>query len=187
MLLRSHLNLGLRHALPLYPFLFLGTALAASYAIRVFGRIAIGAIIVLLLGLAIETTLAFPDYIPFFNTPSSLNFRKGLLALADSNLDWGQDLPALAQWRKEHPEGKLYLCYFGTADPSYYGIDYINIPEGYSYGPPPQQPREPGYIAISATILQFDHAAAVPGPYSEYWIKDAVAVLGKSIYIYKVN
>jgi hypothetical protein len=186
MLLTSHVDLGLRYALPLYPFVFIGIAVVGSGALRqARTRAPLGFVLILLCGLAIETAGAFPDYIAFFNTPASAFFRKGLLLLSDSNLDWGQDLPALARWRKDHPEGKLYLCYFGTADPAYYGIDYINIPGGYAYGPTPQPLKDPGYIAISAKRLQFDHASSAPGAYSGLWSKNAVAVLGGSIYIFK--
>lgn len=95
----------------------------------------------------LETLAGYPDYLAFFNLPSG-GSRGGLSLLGDSNLDWGQDLPALADWQRQHPEPTLYLSYSGTADPAAYGIRYINLPGGYPYGPPPQSPRQPGVIAI---------------------------------------
>src|SRR5206468_1815035 len=78
--------------------------------------------------------------------------------LADSNLDWGQDLKALARWYKDwqpkHPGENLYLRYMGMADPSYYGIDYINMPGGYMLAPDRPNPHTNGVLAISATYLQ---------------------------------
>jgi hypothetical protein len=77
--------------------------------------------------------------------------------LADSNVDWGQDLPALAEEVGKSPVKRIYLGYFGTADPAAYGLDrYHWIP---SFGMAPkrfadadeQEGRE--WIAISITNL----------------------------------
>ena len=38
--------------------------------------------------------------------------------LDDSNIDWGQDLPGLAEWQAEHSGQSLALDYFGTDDPA---------------------------------------------------------------------
>ncbi len=192
MILRSNLNLGLRHAFPVHLFLYIAAAATASIALRNSrGRALPATCALLLVALAVETILAFPNFIPFFNTPSALAFRDGLDALSDSNLDWGQDLPALAAWRKAHPDGALYLNYFGTADPAYYGLQYTNLPAdavgqtpAYQWGPPPQWPSESGYLAISATRLQFAHANGAPSLYRDLWKQKPIAVLGKSIYIY---
>ena len=48
--------------------------------------------------------------------------------VSDSNLDWGQDLGQLKQWTEAHPGSEpLKLCYFGTADPRYYGLRHRNL------------------------------------------------------------
>src|SRR5439155_12528225 len=65
--MRSNLNLGLRHVLPVYPFIYIGIGLAASYVWKRHPRLAKITLLVLALGLAIESLAAFPDYIPFFN------------------------------------------------------------------------------------------------------------------------
>jgi hypothetical protein len=143
--LTTSLNLGLRHVLPLYPFLFLIIAMALARPAR--ARYVIG----LIFALAAETVSTYPDLIPFFNVLSRPH-RLGLLS--DSNLDWGQDLPALAHWQQLHPDQKLYLCYFGSADPAFYGIEYTNLPSGYFLSPTAELPTSPGVIAVSATKLQ---------------------------------
>jgi hypothetical protein len=39
---------------------------------------------------------------------------EGHRALCDSNYDWGQGLPELADWQQGHPDAPLQLWYFGT-------------------------------------------------------------------------
>ena len=149
----ANLNLGIRHILPVYPFLFVmaGIVLARTIAWR---RIQAIVLALLIAGaLSLESIAAFPNFISFFNAAAGGPLR-GVALLADSNLDWGQDLPAVAAWQRAHPSERLYLCYFGSADPASYGIRYINLPSGYYLDPNVQMPSAPGVIAVSATKLQ---------------------------------
>jgi hypothetical protein len=153
----GNLNIGLRHIFPVFPFIdvAIGVAAARLWSSR---RVPAKALIIILAtGLTAETLAAYPNFICFFNLAAG-GERAGPLLLGDSNLDWGQDLPLLAQWQKQwqqlHPSVPLYLDYFGTCDPAAYGIRYINVPGGYAYGPPPQLPTAPGIAAISVSKLQ---------------------------------
>jgi hypothetical protein len=173
---------GVRHLLPIYPFLFIGCGIAASRAWRARScRWAIGG---LAAALALETLTVFPDYIAFFNAAAG-GERAGVRLLGDSNLDWGQDLPLLSAWQHEHPGVPLSLAYFGTADPAHYGIRYSNLPGGYALGPPPQ-PVGPGVVAISATNLQGGRFPNGGDPYVSFRSRSPIAVLGGSIYLYSV-
>jgi hypothetical protein len=40
--------------------------------------------------------------------------ERGYRLVSDSNYDWGQGVPELAEWRQRHPEGELDVWYFGT-------------------------------------------------------------------------
>ncbi|UCG81163.1 MAG: hypothetical protein JSV60_02460, partial [Desulfobacterales bacterium] len=180
----TNLNLGLRHVLPLYPFLFVIVGIAASRAWVCWKKKAYVIFMLLAGGLILESTASFPNYLSFFNAPCG-GARGGVRLLGDSNLDWGQDLKLLAEWRQKNLDGNLYLCYFGMADPAYYGIDYVNLPGGYRYGPPVQLPRDPGIIAISATHLQGIHLdPALREYYAPLNRVRPVAVLGGSIYLF---
>jgi 4-amino-4-deoxy-L-arabinose transferase-like glycosyltransferase len=191
--MRSNLNLGLRHILPIYPFIYLGIALAVSEAWRRRRGVTKWIAGVLAIALAVETLSAFPDYLAFFNAAAG-GKRGGLKILGDSNLDWGQDLKLLAQWQQErqrsHPNENLYLVYFGLADPWAYGIKYTNFPGGYAFGPKWEKRFDPGIIAISATALQGIYTAdlideATREQYAQLRRSEPIEVLGGTIYLYR--
>lgn len=140
-------NLGLRYLLSIYPFLFL----FAGSLVKI-PKFKAG-LLVLFGWLAIEVFAAHPHYISYFNQfipPEKKRFR-----LVDSNLDWGQDLPALASWQKDNKIKEIRLGYFGTANPEAYGVKYEPLPfflqEKWTGS---SQLELKGVIAVSATLLQ---------------------------------
>jgi hypothetical protein len=181
MALMANVNIGLRHAFPVFPFIDVGLGVAAAWAWTKRGK---WVVMILAAGLAIETLAAYPDYISFFNIACG-GERGGRYLLGDSNLDWGQDLPLLARWKDDHPGTIIYLDYFGTCDPAAYGIKYINVPGGYEYGPPPGAFAGPGVAGVSATKLQ----GLIGGPATTFARRfeneQPIAVLGGSIYLFK--
>ena len=105
---------GLRHFLVIYPFAFMGIGIMVA---RLWKRRFFPALIsVLALCLAAESLSAFPNEIAYFNWAAG-GSRGGVHLLGDSNLDWGQDLPLLAEWQKANPSKRLYVSYFGTRRP----------------------------------------------------------------------
>jgi hypothetical protein len=179
--LTAHLNLGIRHVLPVYPFIYLLIGRAVT---RFTARVVKPGAIVLGLGLAIENVVAFPNYIPFFNAIAN-PYRLHLLS--DSNLDWGQDLIELAHWRQRNPTVNLYLAYFGSAPPQAYGIHAWKAAGGYFLDPDWYWPEEPGMIAISAVMLQgTDLPASLRKYYGQFLNREPREILGKSIYLYDV-
>jgi len=138
----------------------------------------------LMAGLAVETFAAYPNFIPFFNVAAG-GWQNGPNLLGDSNLDWGQDLPALAQWQREHPQYQLLLSYFGSADPRYYQIHYMRLPGSDS--PPDETARDsrtPVYV-LSGNAF---HIPWLPREqqafYDQLRRQKPLAVLGHCIYLY---
>lgn len=172
----SDLNIGLRHIFPIYPFIYVGAAWVIGVSLRRWGpraRVTAGVLGVLL---AAETLSAWPNYIAYFNVAAG-GSRGGIGLLGDSNLDWGQDLPALAQWRKQHPHKPLALAYFGTVDPAFYGIQHDPLPAW----PPPAGFAATRVLAVSASHLQ----GILDQRYVGYRQLDPPAeVLGGTIYLY---
>ena len=187
--MRANLNIGVRHILPIYPPLFVLAGWAASRAVVRWGKRAAWVIAVLLAVVALETGRAAPHFLAFFNTPAG-GARGGLRLLGDSNLDWGQDLPALADWQRRHPDRRLDLLYFGTVPPAYYGIRYVPLPGNNPVTTagglkPADMPDERGVRAISATHLQGIYLEpALSGAMGAYRQLEPAEVLNGSIYLF---
>ena len=184
----THLNLGVRHVLPLYPLIYVavGRTFGSWWSAKPQTAKVVGGVVAL--GLVMETVLAYPNYIAFFNVAVG-GSRGGLALLSDSNLDWGQDLPLLARWQKEHPDVPLYLCYFGSTDPAAYGIRYLNMPGGFYLNRELHMPEPPGVMAISASRLQGIYLDPVVRDYYAR-IRDQqqpIDVLGGTIYLYAIE
>lgn len=178
----ARLNIGLRHILPIYPFVILvATAALAQFvdARRWYWLAAVGVAAV------VELAAVSPHYLAFFNGLAG-GPRAGHKWLVDSNLDWGQDLKSLGAWMKKNRVPRINLSYFGSADPAYYGIDCRHLPGGpfYEVGPP----ELPGYIAVSVTNLRGAHFNERGRDlYAPLLQRKPVAVLGYSIHIYRVE
>ena len=150
----SGINIGLRHILPVFPFILLLAAAAAKMLLASPGRLGPAVVAVLLVGGTAEYADAYPHPLGFFNRfvggPAN-----GYKYLADSNLDWGQDLKPLKAWMAGEGVSHVNLAYFGQADPAYYGIDCTHLPGAPNFAIDLiARPRLPGYVAISPTILQ---------------------------------
>jgi hypothetical protein len=120
---------------------------------------AVGLVTVAALGWHVaESGTIRPDYLAYFNQLAG-GPSEGYKHLADSSLDWGQDLPALKQWLDgeglQRPGAStVYLSYFGTARPEYYGIKAIPLAGFIDRRPPqPPDPLGGGVYCISATVL----------------------------------
>lgn len=181
-------NIGIRHLLPLYPYLYLFVACGLSRAAPLrmtFGLLAISVIV------AIWT---FPNYLAYFNQLVG-GSENGWHYLADSNVDWGQALPALADWQAEHDDQPLYLSYFGTAHAAAYGIDFEPIPAPIITPdqPPaerqahdPRQPR-PGYYAISVNnLIGFPMPNGQQDVYAAFRTMEPIERIGDAIFVYEV-
>lgn len=179
------LNIGYRHLIPILPFLaiWLGVTLAQT------GWPAWGLAVLLL----VVNLSAWPNYVAYFNTlagPTAVRWQ----LLSDSNVDWGQDLPALAEWQKANPQQPLHLSYFGTAHPSAYGLQFIPLPT-WSPGPEQGDPARqafnpldpaPGWYAISVTNLHGLVLGEQQGMFAWFRDKEPMARLGGSIFVYDV-
>jgi hypothetical protein len=119
----------------------------------------VGVATLVLLGWHIaESLIIRPHYLAYFNQ-SAGGPSQGYRHLADSSLDWGQDLPALKAWLdreglQQPGSTPVYLSYFGTARPEYYGIRAIPL-AGFvdRRAPEPIVPLRGGVYCISATVL----------------------------------
>jgi hypothetical protein len=183
--MQSHVNAGIRHILPVYAFADIAIGVCAAAALRRWGAPAAITLGVLGVGLLIETLTAYPHYIAFFNAAAG-GSRGGLYLLGDSNLDWGQDLPMLADWEKAHPDEPVYFDYSGTAVFRIYGVRALNLRDNdadFWHLPPT---GDSGVLAISATILQgIGRTPVERAQFAPLWRQTPLAVLGGTIYLYR--
>jgi len=203
----SHrLNIGHRHLLPAYPFLFIAAGRAAAALAgapgSVIGRASIAggdpaagraaiagrAAVAALAGwYAVAALLIYPHQLAYFNELAGGPDR-AYRFLVDSNLDWGQDLKGLKGYMDANSIPRIKLSYFGTADPKYYGIacDFL---------PSEMRPMlrdftllvRPGdLVAISATNLQGVYLPRAFWPFlASLRDREPVAVVGHSIFVYR--
>jgi hypothetical protein len=193
------LQIGHRHLLPIYPFLFVAAGRSfidpppypsprrgRGTLLRGMRRVAV---VALGTWYAVGTLRVHPHYLAYFNELAG-GPRNGYKRLVDSSLDWGQDLKGLRAWMDARGVARIKLSYFGSADPSYYGIDAEALP-GYSAPHPVRITREvrPGdLVAVSATNLQGVYLDPEDRPLMERFRRSTpIDQVGYSILIYRAD
>jgi 4-amino-4-deoxy-L-arabinose transferase-like glycosyltransferase len=117
----SRVDIGVRYVLLLVP---LAVMTATVWVMRVSHRRWIAAAIgVAALAVQGATAVAIaPRYLSYFNAFAG-GPMNGYRWLVDSNLDWGQDLPAMRRFLERVGARDPVASYFGTAPPGAYGVN----------------------------------------------------------------
>ncbi len=191
----ANLGLGVRHLLPMFPF----GMLLAAWPMK--GGGFPGGLVPAAVGVAlaawhvVASVRTHPDTISYFNEFAG-GARGGIRILGDSNLDWGQDLPAAAARLKELGVKRAILCYFGTANPFVFGVEWQLLPptqRARSQDPWIVMPTEgPQWLLMSVTNLQGVYSRGPGGdasgtPYP--WLEgiEPEEVVGGTIYLYEIS
>jgi hypothetical protein len=166
----SKADIGIRHALPVYPLVAVVAGVECARARR--RDQLVGWLLVA--WLLVAALVAHPDYIAYFNEIVG-GPANGQDYLIDSNFDWGQNAKALKQWLDVNHVTHVYLDYFGTGA----AIRYLGIPAEFVR--PEQVPKlRDGYLIISATHLM------VP----EYqWLREnhkPLTRIGNTLFVYEL-
>jgi tetratricopeptide (TPR) repeat protein len=182
----GNLNIGIRHILPIFPFLIVFASSVVTIPFRRPGFFFpwLGGLALWHLGSALSI---FPSYVAYFN--EFVGPEKGYEILVDSNLDWGQDLKRLKRYMDEKGIERVYLGYFGTADLCYYGFRYVHLPafpERRLECELKEREGRSDFLAVSATNLQ---AVYLPYKSSFEWLKAyrPIARIGHSIFVYDIQ
>ena len=186
--LTSGLDIGIRHILPVYPFLIVIAAAAAWGVMERSPRLKY--VVIVLMGLHVVSSLrSFPDYLAYSNEAWG-GPTKTYLVLTDSNVDWGQGLKSAKLYLDRHHIKDCWLGFFGSADPGYYEIPCKHLPDAFDrwWGRPVEVVPEDyqGTVLLSAT-----QAAGVywgPGelnPYGEFLKSFPAEVIGGSILVFR--
>jgi len=167
----SHLNIGVRHVLPIYAPL----AIAAAYAAVELRRIrAIS--IALIAWMLISVAAAHPDYLPWFNFAAGRHPEK---ILNDSNLDWGQDVLRLVRTARRMRIPRMTVSLFTTSDLGRIGLPPNEILQAES--------EVHGWLAISEMHIALGRAYS---PEVRVWLDKLLdrpyTRIGKSIRLYYI-
>lgn len=206
----STLNIGVRHVLPTFPFIYLlvsrelvlwmreprereGYGLWELLKNMYRGYVAplprIALLGILSFWLVISVLIAFPFFLSYYN--ELIGIEDGYRYIVDSNYDWGQDLKRLRDIVEENPAlagQKIHLDYFGGGSPRYYLAERFE-PWWSARGMPPSG----SWFALSASTLMGAWGKYDPEltqkPEDRYeWLRGLKPVrrAGTSIFIYRI-
>ena len=182
------MNIGVRHILVVYVFLYVLIGGAAWSLIQANRKWAYAVGVLLLVHVA-SSVAAFPNYIPYANElwggPSQTHKY-----LTDSNSDWGQQLKSVKQYLDERGVKDCWFLYFaaGVAEPSYYGIPCKPLPTISTLwlNLPIEVPQSiTGPVLISASNLSGVELG--PGsldPYGQFKLLKPTAVIDRGVFVF---
>lgn len=195
--MHSDMNIGVRHILPIYPFLYLigaaalGTAIAATHSPD---RRWLVAASFLLAFQAFTSLRSFPGYIAYANEAWGGQQNVHNL-LSDSNSDWGQQLKTTAAYLRDRHITDCWFAYTasGVADERYYGVPCRPLPTIVNLWWIPVSMNVPthidteidGPILISDDELEgIDQQFGTPTPYAQFKTLKPSAILDGGILVY---
>lgn len=146
----SRINFGIRHFLPAFPFLFILGGAFLDYLIRLHRarRMAIAVVVLSLCWMCAETVRAYPHYMSYMNQLTWQHPR--WYYLSDSNIEWGDDVRALAEYLRARDETKVRARLLGGRGIlDQYGVKYVDLLPSSPDVPLP----ETRYVAIGASFL----------------------------------
>jgi 4-amino-4-deoxy-L-arabinose transferase-like glycosyltransferase len=163
------LSINPRYVVLVLPLLYIFISKVSSFP-SVFRRIPAA---VLLAWIVVSSLSFYPHSMSYFNELAGepKNYPKYLLG---SNIDWGQDAYALKTWVEKHREAKpLYISYHSPISLEKLGIE--------STGTVPTEPTT-GWMVIGVNEL-----FTKEGKLTWLHLHEPVAMIGYSIWVYKVN
>jgi hypothetical protein len=186
----SKMDIGVRHVLPVFPFIILIAAIGAMLLAR--QRRAGAVAVTLMLGFqAFSVVRAAPNLLAYSNEVWG-GSRQTHRVLLDSNTDWGQGLKAVKSWLDGRGLKDCWYVNYGTGSPSDYGIPCQVLPASLSLWSPltkvpaPIPPRIKGTLLVSASALRFAPGIELQ-PYHQFWTVAPLDVIGGSVLVFQEN
>jgi len=185
----SDMNIGMRHLLPIYPFLYI---LAAGAAIALFEANRRWApVLALLLVWQIATSIhSAPGYMGYGNEAwgGPDNVHK---YLSDANTDWGQQLKEVKTYIDQHHITNCWFAYFvdGVVEPSDYGIPCKRLPTTettlWMNLPMDVPPQIDGTVFLSDSDLEgIEYGQGALNPYDGFHKIKATAIIQHGLFVY---
>ena len=186
--LTTGMNIGVRHVLIVYVFLYVLIGGAVWVLIRRSRRWAYVVGVLLLVHVA-SSLMTFPNYISYGNElwggPSQTHKY-----LTDSNADWGEQLKSVKQYLDQRGVKECWFVYFaeGVAEPGYYGIPCKPLPTINTLwlNLPIEVPATiNGTVLISASNLSgFEFGPGPLDPYGQFRLLTPTAVIDRGVFVF---
>jgi len=186
----SHMDIGARHLMPIYAFLYALAGVAVAHA---FARNRAWMVLAttLLLWQVVTSMRVAPAYMAYGNEawggPAKVHRY-----LSDANVDWGQQLKAVEQYLVKNRITNCWFAYFpdGAVEPSDYGIPCKRLPTGSSLWwfklPMDVPPVIDGTILISDSDLEGVESGDGPLNWFEpFRSVKPVATIQEGVYLYQ--
>ena len=182
------MNIGVRHILVVYVFLYVLIGGAAWTLIRGSRKWGYAVGLLLLVHVA-SSVFAFPNYISYANElwggPSQTHKY-----LTDSNADWGQQLKSVKKYLDQRGVKECWFVYFaaGVAEPGYYGIPCKPLPTINTLwlNEPIDVPTSiDGPVLISASNLSgLEFGPGPLDPYGQFKLLKPTAVIDHGVFVF---
>ncbi len=185
----SDMDIGARHLLPVWAFLYV---LIGAVAMVLLGRdVRWGYVLGVLLCWQVVTSVRVsPAYMAYGNEAWGGSAKVDRY-LGDANTDWGQQLKAVKAYLDERHITNCWFAYFpdGSIDPSDYGVNCKRLPTTdllyWMDVPVSTPPVISGTVLISAGDLEgIEFGDGRLNPYDQFWKVKPTAVIQHSVYVY---
>jgi len=187
--MHSDMNIGVRHILPIYAFLYVLAGAAAASLIHLNRRWSY-AIVLLLIWQIVTSVPIASGYMAYANEawggPAATHKYLG-----DANVDWGQQLKSTRKYLDSHGIKDCWIAYFvdGVVDPAYYGIPCKRLPTAVNLdwlNLPMDVPAEiDGPVLISDGILSgIDYGQNSINPYDQFRHIQPTAAIQYGLFVY---
>ena len=184
----SGMNIGIRHILPVYPFLMILAAWGAWSLIQRQRRWAY-IVALLLVWNVVSSMRTFPVYLAYSNElwgGPSQTYKY----LSDSNADWGQQLKAAKKYLDRRQVKDCWFAYFAAVvvDPTYYGVPCKPLTTIASVWLQPliEVPASvDGPVLISAGVLSgYEFGPGELNPYDQFQRLRPAAVIEDGLFVF---
>jgi hypothetical protein len=180
--MHSSIDIGVRHILPVYPFLYVFVAFLivrySGYWLRWTKPYALAALIALT---CTESLWTYPHYLAFFNWPSG-GPNNGAHYLLDSNLDWGQDADNLKRYIERNPRTPFCTAIFGPFH------DYVEAHSRDLFATDTSPQGLENLNCVAAVSANFVEGLYIgPEKFAALRRREPFAKIGHSIYLYDLR
>ena len=195
----SHINIGIRHFLPVFPFCFLlgGAFLDRLLAKRgrwprradprSIARATVGPTLVALTlgGMFVGAARAYPDYLSYMNPLACC--QPPWYYLSDSNVEWGQDVGALAAYLHARGETMVREAIVTPETLTYAGVTPLDLFAPQTASAPPTRYIAIGASFLNGSVIDMTHPQRNPDSLAGYRNLVPEAIFGGSIYLYRAD